>query len=128
MGLSQSEGRRVRCPLLLQRPFHSARARSPIAFGHGTRQRPFSFVENQKLLRSQKMASQVHEFHVEMTCEGCSGAVQRVLGKLADQGVNKVDIDLKAQRVFVDSTLSCEQLLEVLKKAGKTCSYVGVKK
>ncbi|XP_050038942.1 copper transport protein ATOX1 [Dermacentor andersoni] len=74
------------------------------------------------------MASQVHEFHVEMTCEGCSGAVQRVLGKLADQGVNKVDIDLKEQRVFVDSTLSCEQLLEVLKKAGKTCSYVGVKK
>ncbi|KAL1438254.1 hypothetical protein MTO96_048332 [Rhipicephalus appendiculatus] len=35
---------------------------------------------------------------VEMTCEGCSGAVQRVLGKLEGQGVNK------------------------------TCSYVGVKK
>ncbi|XP_037569257.1 uncharacterized protein LOC119450000 isoform X2 [Dermacentor silvarum] len=81
-----------------------------------------------QLLRSQNMASQVHEFHVEMTCEGCSGAVQRVLGKLADQGVNKVDIDLKEQRVLVDSTLSSEQLLEVLKKAGKTCSYVGVKK
>lgn len=74
------------------------------------------------------LRAQVHEFHVEMTCEGCSGAVQRVLGKLADQGVNKVDIDLKEQRVLVDSTLSSEQLLEVLKKAGKTCSYVGVKK
>lgn len=25
---------------------------------------------------------QVHEFTVEMTCEGCSGAAKRVLGKL----------------------------------------------
>ncbi|KAG0434269.1 hypothetical protein HPB47_019226 [Ixodes persulcatus] len=73
------------------------------------------------------MASQVHEFEVEMTCEGCSGAVQRVLGKLEGQGVNKVEIDLPNKRVFIDSTLSSEKLLEVLKKAGKTCSYVGVK-
>lgn len=73
------------------------------------------------------MASQVHEFQVEMTCEGCSGAVKRVLGKLEGQGVNKVDIDLKEQRVYVDSTMTSEQLLEVLKKAGKTCAYIGVK-
>ena len=26
--------------------------------------------------------AQVHEFNVTMTCEGCSGAVKRVLGKL----------------------------------------------
>lgn len=25
---------------------------------------------------------QIHEFKVEMTCTGCSGAVERVLGKL----------------------------------------------
>uniref|UniRef100_A0A131XRE3 Copper transport protein ATOX1 n=1 Tax=Hyalomma excavatum TaxID=257692 RepID=A0A131XRE3_9ACAR len=73
------------------------------------------------------MASQVHEFKVEMSCDGCSGAVKRVLGRLEGQGVNKVDIDLKEQRVFVDSTLTSEELLEVLKKAGKACSYVGVK-
>ncbi|KAK8781691.1 antioxidant 1 copper chaperone [Amblyomma americanum] len=73
------------------------------------------------------MASQVHEFQVEMTCEGCSGAVKRVLGKLEGQGVNKVDVDLKDQRVYIDSTMSSDQLLEVLKKAGKTCSYIGVK-
>nr|CAD2160549.1 unnamed protein product [Meloidogyne enterolobii] len=24
----------------------------------------------------------IHKFHVEMTCSGCSGQVQRVLGKL----------------------------------------------
>uniref|UniRef100_A0A0C9RRD8 Copper transport protein ATOX1 n=1 Tax=Amblyomma americanum TaxID=6943 RepID=A0A0C9RRD8_AMBAM len=73
------------------------------------------------------MASQVHEFQVEMTCEGCSGAVKRVLGKLEGQGVNKVDVDLKDQRVYIDSTMSSDQLLEVLKKAGKTCSHIGVK-
>lgn len=64
---------------------------------------------------------------MEMTCEGCSGAVKRVLGKLEGNGVNNVDIDLKGQRVLVDSTLSSEQLLETLKKTGKSCSYVGVK-
>ncbi|XP_077558210.1 antioxidant 1 copper chaperone [Haemaphysalis longicornis] len=73
------------------------------------------------------MESQVHEFQVEMTCEGCSGAVKRVLGKLEGQGVNKVDIDLPQQRVYVESTMTSDQLLEVLKKAGKTCSYVGTK-
>uniref|UniRef100_V5IJY6 Copper transport protein ATOX1 n=1 Tax=Ixodes ricinus TaxID=34613 RepID=V5IJY6_IXORI len=55
------------------------------------------------------MASQVHEFEVEMTCEGCSGAVQRVLEKLEGQGVNKVEIDLPDKRVFVDSTLGSEK-------------------
>ncbi|XP_064481651.1 copper transport protein ATOX1-like [Ornithodoros turicata] len=73
------------------------------------------------------MSSQVHEFKVEMTCEGCSGAVKRVLGKLEGQGVNKVEIDLPSQRVLVDSTLSSDKLLEVLKKTGKSCSYIGAK-
>jgi len=73
------------------------------------------------------MASQVHEFKVEMTCEGCSNAVNRVLGKLQGQGVNKVDIDLPGKKVYVDSTLSSEQLLETLKKTGKEVSYLGVK-
>lgn len=30
---------------------------------------------------------QVHEYTVEMTCEGCSGAVERVLGKLGGECV-----------------------------------------
>ena len=32
------------------------------------------------------------------------------------------------QRVYVTSTLSADELLETIKKAGKTCSYVGVHK
>ena len=33
-----------------------------------------------------KMADQVHEFEVTMTCSGCSGAVERVLGRKKDKG------------------------------------------
>lgn len=43
------------------------------------------------------------------------------------QGVEKVDISLEDQTVLVTSTLSADQLLETIKKAGKTTSYVGVK-
>ncbi|KAJ8282133.1 hypothetical protein COCON_G00046520 [Conger conger] len=40
-----------------------------------------------------------HEFFVEMTCEGCSGAVTRVLNKLDDV---KFDIDLPNKKVFIE--------------------------
>ncbi|XP_058461732.1 copper transport protein ATOX1 [Malaya genurostris] len=72
------------------------------------------------------MAAVTHEFKVEMTCTGCSGAVERVLGKLKDK-VEKVDIDLDNKKVFVTSTLSSNELLETIKKTGKETNYVGVK-
>ena len=62
-----------------------------------------------------------------MTCEGCSGAVERVLGKLKGQGVDSVSIDLPANQVLVTSTLTSDQLLETLKKTGKAVSYIGLK-
>ncbi|XP_023304163.1 copper transport protein ATOX1 [Lucilia cuprina] len=68
----------------------------------------------------------VHEFKVEMTCSGCSGAVERVLGKLGDK-VEKVSIDLDEKTVLVTSNLTGEELLEVIKKTGKSAQYVGVK-
>lgn len=74
-----------------------------------------------------RMSSQVHEFNVEMTCEGCSNAVKKVLGKLQGSGVNDVKIDMEKQQVSVDSTLTSDQLLEALQKTGKKCSYIGVK-
>lgn len=55
-------------------------------------------------IRNLKM-SQKHEFKVEMTCEGCSGAVKRVLGRLEGQGVNSFEVDLPNQKVYVDSSL-----------------------
>lgn len=45
---------------------------------------------------------------------------------LISPGEQNVDIDMDKQRVYVTSTLSADELLETIKKAGKTCSYVGV--
>ncbi|XP_053599941.1 copper transport protein ATOX1 [Plodia interpunctella] len=66
-----------------------------------------------------------HVFNVEMTCEGCSGAVERVLNRLKGQGVENVSISLPEQKVVVTSSLSSDQLLEVIKKTGKKTTYVG---
>ncbi|XP_078602737.1 copper transport protein ATOX1-like [Branchiostoma floridae x Branchiostoma japonicum] len=71
------------------------------------------------------MATQTHEFTVEMTCEGCSGAVTRVLTK--KEGVDNFDIDLPGKKVFVTSSLSSDEILETLKKTGKATNYVGTK-
>lgn len=60
-----------------------------------------------------------------MTCEGCSGAVERVLNRLKDQGVESVNISLPEQKVCATSTLNSDQLLEVIKKTGKKTEYVG---
>jgi copper chaperone len=70
---------------------------------------------------------QVFEFNVVMTCSGCSGAVERVLGRMKDKGVSKVDINMDAQRVYVTTTLPSEEILAALKKTGRECSYIGVK-
>ncbi|XP_048885650.1 copper transport protein ATOX1 [Brienomyrus brachyistius] len=64
-----------------------------------------------------------HEFFVDMTCEGCSGAVTRVLNKLDV----KFDIDLPNKKVFIESDKDADQLLETLKKTGKTVTYIGSK-
>ncbi|KAJ8394036.1 hypothetical protein AAFF_G00053800 [Aldrovandia affinis] len=56
-----------------------------------------------------------HEFFVDMTCEGCSGAVTRVLNKLDV----KFDIDLPNKKVFIESDKAAEVLLETLKKTGR---------
>ncbi|XP_038213725.1 copper transport protein ATOX1 [Zerene cesonia] len=69
--------------------------------------------------------SSVHIFNVEMTCEGCSGAVERVLNRLKGQGVEDISISLAEQKVLVTSTLTADQLLEVIKKTGKKTQYVG---
>ncbi|XP_044018572.1 copper transport protein ATOX1 [Aphidius gifuensis] len=69
------------------------------------------------------MPSQVYEFNVEMTCGGCSGAVERVLGK--KDGVEDIKIDLPAKKVFVTSTLPSSEILECIKKTGKTTTFIG---
>jgi len=45
---------------------------------------------------------------------------------LISSGEQNIDIDMDKQRVYVTSALSADDLLEIIKKAGKTCSYIGV--
>lgn len=72
-------------------------------------------------------AAQVLEFEVAMTCEGCSGAIERILGRMKDKGVEKVEIDLASKKVFVTATLSSDEVLDAIKKAGKETKFIGVK-
>lgn len=69
------------------------------------------------------MATQKHEFKMEMTCEGCSNAAKRVLGKI---GVTEVDADLGAQKLLVTTDKTQEELLVALQKTGKKVEYIGV--
>ncbi|XP_039975400.1 copper transport protein ATOX1 [Xiphias gladius] len=65
-----------------------------------------------------------HEFEVAMTCEGCSGAVTRVLNKLGDV---KFEVDLPKKLVWIESDKDVEVLMETLKKCGKEVKYNGTK-
>ncbi|NWI64930.1 ATOX1 protein, partial [Todus mexicanus] len=67
---------------------------------------------------------QKQEFFVDMTCEGCSNAVTRVLQRL--EGVH-FEIDLPNKKVCIDSKHNIDTLLETLKKTGKNVSYLGEK-
>lgn len=69
--------------------------------------------------------SKVHIFKAEMTCEGCSSAITRILDRMKDKGVESVECSLPEQTVKVKSTLDADILLEAIKKSGKTASYVG---
>ncbi|KAF7384672.1 copper transport protein ATOX1 [Vespula maculifrons] len=72
------------------------------------------------------MASQVYEFWVEMTCEGCVNSVQNVLNK--KEGVNDIKVNLDNKMVSVKTTLSSDEILQVIKKTGKECRFLGIKK
>ncbi|MFX6532933.1 heavy metal-associated domain-containing protein [Acinetobacter baumannii] len=55
-----------------------------------------------------------------MSCQGCSGAVKRVLEKT--EGVESFDIDLEKQKVTVKGNLSTEEVLQAVSKSGKKTS------
>lgn len=58
---------------------------------------------------------------VAMACEGCSGAVQRVLNKM--EGVQSVDIDMAQQKVVVKGNVEPQKVLETVAKTGKATSF-----
>lgn len=72
-----------------------------------------------------------YQYKVRMTCEGCSGAISRVLSKVTkiinnqNSQVINFDISLESQIVRVNSdTLSKEQIYEIIKKTGKETEYI----
>ncbi|KAK2403949.1 Cytosolic copper metallochaperone [Trifolium repens] len=67
------------------------------------------------------MSSQTVVLKVGMSCEGCVGAVKRVLGKL--DGVESYDIDLKEQKVVVKGTVEPDTVLKTVSKTGKPTAF-----
>ncbi|KAH9716541.1 Copper transport protein ATX1 [Citrus sinensis] len=65
--------------------------------------------------------SQTVVLKVDMSCEGCYGAVKRVLGKM--DGVETFDIDLKEQKVTVKGNVQPDAVLQTVSKAGKKTAF-----
>nr|ACH63216.1 copper homeostasis factor [Rheum australe] len=65
--------------------------------------------------------SQTVVLKVEMTCQGCVGAVQRVLGKM--EGVESFNVDLKEKKVTVNGNVDPEAVLQKVSKTGKKTSF-----
>jgi copper chaperone len=63
--------------------------------------------------------TKIVKFNVAMSCGGCSGAVTRILGKIA--GVEKVDPNLETKIVTVtcDDSVVDDTLLQALLTWGK---------
>ncbi|TVU29875.1 hypothetical protein EJB05_21466 [Eragrostis curvula] len=67
------------------------------------------------------MATETVVLKVTMSCEGCSGAVKRVLSKM--QGVESFDIDMKEQKVTVKGNVKPEDVFQTVSKTGKKTAY-----
>ncbi|KAL5220331.1 hypothetical protein ABZP36_025044 [Zizania latifolia] len=58
---------------------------------------------------------------VGMSCQGCVGAVKRVLGKM--EGVESFDVDIKEQKVTVKGNVTPDAVLQTVSKTGKKTSF-----
>lgn len=63
------------------------------------------------------MSAKTTELKVEMMCEGCVGAVKRILGKM--EGVDSFDVALETKKVTVTGSVEPSAVIEKLNKAGK---------
>ena len=60
---------------------------------------------------------------VEMMCEGCVGAVKRILGKT--EGIEDFDVHLDSKKVVVSGTHDAASLIDKLNRAGKAATLWG---
>ncbi|XP_027937173.1 copper transport protein ATX1-like [Vigna unguiculata] len=67
------------------------------------------------------MSSQTVVLKVGMSCQGCAGAVNRVLGKM--EGVESFDIDMKEQKVTVKGNVQPDEVLQAVSKTGKKTAF-----
>ncbi|KAJ3671722.1 hypothetical protein LUZ60_007801 [Juncus effusus] len=65
--------------------------------------------------------SQTVVLRVGMSCEGCVGAVNRVLGKM--QGVDSYDVDIKEQKVTVKGNVTPDAVFKTVSKTGKKTEF-----
>ncbi|XP_039070815.1 copper transport protein ATX1-like isoform X2 [Hibiscus syriacus] len=65
--------------------------------------------------------SQTVVLKVGMSCQGCVGAVKRVLGKM--EGVESYDIDLEQQKVTVKGNVQPDAVLQTVSKTGKKTAF-----
>ncbi|RRT36724.1 hypothetical protein GW17_00032902 [Ensete ventricosum] len=56
-----------------------------------------------------------------MSCQGCVGAVKRVLTKM--EGVESFDVDMKEQKVTVKGNVKPEDVFQTVSKTGKKTSF-----
>jgi len=59
------------------------------------------------------------------TTEQHKNSKMRICNFVCVSEVTNVEIDMERQRVYVTSSLPSDKLLEIIKKTGKTTSYVG---
>ncbi|PMD27054.1 iron copper transporter [Hyaloscypha hepaticicola] len=66
-----------------------------------------------------EQADHTYKFNVSMSCGGCSGAVNRVLGKLDGVKSYEVSLDTQTATVVAAPDLAYETVLKTIKKTGK---------
>jgi len=65
-----------------------------------------------------------YEFNVEMTCEGCSNAMNRLLTKQKEKGeIEEFSVDLATKTVSVTSTKELPDVVTILEKSGKKVAH-----
>jgi copper chaperone len=74
------------------------------------------------------MSDASYVYHVGMTCDGCKGAVSRILAKIPE--ISSFDADVAAQRVVVrgenvDPQLVLEKLAKWANASGKSLEFKG---
>ncbi|CAO2836473.1 unnamed protein product [Amaranthus hypochondriacus] len=65
--------------------------------------------------------SQTVVLKVAMSCQGCSGAVKRVLDKM--EGVESYDINLEEKKVTVRGNVQPEAVFQTVSKTGKKTTF-----